>query len=129
MPGPPRPNIALDGTAIIGINNAIDGDEGTALEHAGVATGLNDGDYTTRSDIWSGGSDNGDGFSYVGVVWSAPRAEPVDTVILTFSTFFDGGWFGPNNIGPGFRGTSRCRIALGRAGSPGKHRQRRWILR
>ena len=94
-------NVSTEGEAILGINDAADADEGTPFEHAGAVTDLNDGDFSSRSDTWSGGSDNGDGFGYTGIVWQTPRADQVTVLRLTMATFTDGGWFGPNTLSPG----------------------------
>jgi hypothetical protein len=93
------PNIAPLGIGIIGINDAIDADAGSPLIHAGVAASLNDGDPLTRVDTWNG---TGGINSFTGILWTSPMT--VKTLKLTFATFFDGGWFGPNGIDPGAGG-------------------------
>ncbi len=99
-------NIAPTGTGIMGVNDAIDGDNGTVRLHAGVAASINDGDPSTRIDNWFGdsGTDNGQNYSYVGVVWPAPRPGVITGLKLTLATFVDGGWFGTSETGPGAGG-------------------------
>lgn len=96
-------NIAPLGTAIIGVNDAVDGDAGTPRANSGAATNINDGDSTTRVDNWFGSSptDGGQAISFVGIVWPSVRYEQVSTVNITLATFSDGGWFGVKNTGPG----------------------------
>jgi hypothetical protein len=94
------PNIALVGTAILGTNDAIDTDEGTPFSHAGGTTNINDGNLTTSVDTFG----PAEPMSFVGILWSAPRAEPVARLELTLATFFDGGWFGTSGLGPGAGG-------------------------
>jgi hypothetical protein len=90
-------NIAIAGTAIIGTSATIGATVGTPLVHAGVATSINDDNPATRVDTWntSGGVN-----SYVGIVWPSAWPIPVARLELTIAAFFDGGWFGPNNVGP-----------------------------
>ena len=83
------------------MNDAVDEDEGTALEHAGVASSLNDGNLTTRVDTFGNGTQ---GTSFAGITWDAPRPESVRNLVLTMATFFDGGWFGVNRGAPGAGG-------------------------
>jgi hypothetical protein len=95
------------GTGIIGVNDAVDGDNGIPHANAGVAHSINDSDLTTRVDNWFGAdpAGQGQGVSYVGVVWPSTRYESVTSLALMLATFLDGGWFGPNNSGPGAGGT------------------------
>ncbi len=99
-------NIAPEGIAIIGVHYEINAEEGTPYEHVGTAANINDGDTATRVDTWNGGQphESTDDFSYVGVVWPALREDAVSRLKLTFATFFDGGWFGPREVGPGAGG-------------------------
>jgi hypothetical protein len=91
------------GTGIIGVNDSTNfTDLGTPLAHAGPASAVNDNNLSSRSDTFGIGAPNG--LSYVGVIWSAPRVDAVRTLTLTMATFFDGGWFGPNSVGPGAGG-------------------------
>ncbi len=92
-------NIGTLGTGIIGTNNTIDGDAGTAHANSGVAANVNDDNPATRVDTWNGGGT--DTASFVGVLWDEPWPEAVDRLDLTLAVFFDGGWFGPNASGPG----------------------------
>jgi len=48
-------NIAPEGTAILGVNDAIDTDAGTPHFNAGVLANINDGNPATRVDDWFGG--------------------------------------------------------------------------
>lgn len=99
-------NIAPLGRAILGINNAVDGDAGTPRANAGVVANINDGDPSTHVDNWfgNGDTDKGQGISFVGIVWPALRYDKVESFTLTLALFTDGGWFGPNNSGPGAGG-------------------------
>jgi hypothetical protein len=64
-----------------------------------VGANINDGDLTSRVDTWNNaGTDH---LSFVGILWDQPQTNPVLRLQLTLATFFDGGWFGPNNRGPG----------------------------
>jgi Bacterial Ig domain/Bacterial TSP3 repeat len=96
-------NFALTGTGILGTKEALDSGLETAVFNSGSAASINDGDPTTRVDTYNGGSL--DTVSFVGILWTQPITEPIVTLDLTLSTFFDGGWFGPNNVGPGAGGT------------------------
>jgi thrombospondin type 3 repeat protein len=98
-------NLAPLGSGILGFNSAIDSSPGTMLFHGGVAHNINDNDLTTSVDDFSGGTDGGQGVSFVGIVWPSPRPEQITNLILSLATFFDGGWFGPTNSGPGANGT------------------------
>lgn len=92
-------DIAPRGRAILGTNDAIDSDAGTAYEHVGVASNVNDGDVTTKVDTWNNtGTDTA---SFVGIEWNEPTAHTITTMSLTMATFVDGGWFGTNGSGPG----------------------------
>ena len=93
-------NIARLGTAIIGTNNAIDGDAGTAFAQANAPSNINDGNLTTREATFGPAQP----FAYAGILWSAVRTVAVNRMDLTMATFYDGGWFGTNGIGPGAGG-------------------------
>ena len=96
-------NIAPEGTGIIGVAPSVGTSLGTPHSNAGVATNVNDKNLTTRVDTWNNA---GTGTaSYVGVLFSSPRTDLVQSVSLSTAAFFDGGWFGPNNAGPGAEGT------------------------
>lgn len=97
-------NIASSGQGIIGYQAAVDGTPGTLLYHVGAATDITDGDLGTHVDNWSAGSDQGQGVSFVGVVWPSARYEQISKLTLTLAAFLDGGWFGPNGTGPGAGG-------------------------
>jgi hypothetical protein len=91
-------NLATLGSAILGVNDAIDGDAGTPRVHVGVLEHVNDGDPGTRVDTWYGGDEQV--YSYVGVVWPQTRFEIIQTLSLTLATFSDGGWFGTSGLIP-----------------------------
>jgi hypothetical protein len=93
-------NIAPAGSGILGYQGAIDGSPGTLFFHAGQAAFINDGDLDTHVDNWSEGADQGQGVSFVGVVWPSLRYEQITTLNLTMAAFWDGGWFGINGQGP-----------------------------
>jgi hypothetical protein len=95
-------NIALQGTGDIGLNTVIDSNLGTSYSHAGVPGNVNDGNLTTSVDTYDNGG--GQPFSYTGVLFSPPRVDLVQSITLSIAAFFDGGWFGPNNSGPGATG-------------------------
>ncbi len=98
---PAAGNIAPQGTANIGFNDAVDADAGTTFVHAGVAASINDNSFTTRVDTFSGGADGGQAIGLVGVNWPTARVDAVKTLKLTLATFGDGGWFGTSNASPG----------------------------
>src|SRR5512133_552280 len=93
------------GSAIMGYQAAVDSTPGTLLFHAGTPRSIVDGDLATHVDNFSAGADGGKGVSFVGVVWTSPRYEQITTATLTLAAFGDGGWFGPNGIGPAGGGT------------------------
>jgi hypothetical protein len=97
-------NLAPLGSGIMGYNSTINTNPGTSLFHGGVAHNINDNDLNTSVDDYSGGSDGGQGVSFVGIIWPAPRPEQITSLTLSLATFFDGGWFGPNSAGPGASG-------------------------
>jgi hypothetical protein len=92
---------AIGATGVIGTNDALDGDNGTIVANAGSPANLIDGStaLVSRVDTYNGGGT--DHFSYVGVKWATPRTTPITTIKFTMCTYFDGGWFGPNNFGGG----------------------------
>lgn len=93
-------NIAPSGVAILGTNAALDSTLGTPRANAGVTTNINDGNTATGVDNFG----SPDSFSYVGVLWTAARTQPVAEVRFAPRVFFDGGWFGPQSNGPGAGG-------------------------
>jgi hypothetical protein len=95
-------NIASQGTGIVGVNGAIDSTLGTPYAHAGLTTYVNDG-AATPVDTWNGDQPTNATahVSYVGVTFATPRTDFVGSLTLNSASFFDGGWFGPNNSGPG----------------------------
>ncbi len=105
LPGAARAqNLAPLGNAILGYQAAVDTNPGTLLFHVGSASDINDADLTTHVDNWSAGSDQGQGVSFVGILWPNPRYEQITSLTLTMAAFVDGGWFGPNGQGPGAGG-------------------------
>jgi len=97
-------NLAPLGSGIMGFNSAINTNLGTMLFHGGVRQNINDQNLSTSVDDFSGGSDAGQGVSFVGIVWGSLRTEQFTSLTLSLATFFDGGWFGPTNSGPGANG-------------------------
>lgn len=99
-------NASLTGTGILGVNNAVDGDAGSPRLHIGVAAHINDGNLSTRIDTWfgDGGTDQGQAYSFVGILWPAPLPSYAKSLTLTLATFVDGGWFGTSGTGPGAGG-------------------------
>jgi len=93
-------NIAPAGTAILGYNDAIDGDAGTLFSHYGLETRINDENIYSAEDNWSGGADAGQAVSFVGILWPGLRLEGITTLTLTLATFGDGGWFGVPTYSP-----------------------------
>lgn len=97
-------NFALIATGILGTSLAVDSGPGTEtpLSNAGTTTNINDGNLSSRVDSWN---DTGtDTASYVGLLWTKTLTHPLVRLELTMATFLDGGWFGPNNAGPGAGG-------------------------
>ncbi|MCB1100077.1 MAG: hypothetical protein KDN22_31220 [Verrucomicrobiae bacterium] len=99
-------NIAREGTGIMGVNDGIDNDGGTPRLHSGIAGNIVDSDPATRIDNWfgDGGGDNGDSYSFVGVLWDSPRTDYIQNLTLVLATFSDGGWFGVAGFNPGAGG-------------------------
>ncbi len=98
-------NLAPLGTGIMGFAPAVDSSPGTPWFNAGAPSAINDQDLNTHVDDYSGGADGGQGVSFVGVTWRSIRYEQITSLTLTLAAFTDGGWFGPNNKGPGDGGT------------------------
>jgi hypothetical protein len=96
-------NFALTGTGLLGTKLDIDTAPGTPLFNAGSAANINDGNLLTGVDTYNGAGAGT--VSFVGLAWSNTLAYPITHLELSLSTFFDGGWFGPNGIGPGAGGT------------------------
>lgn len=90
-------NLALQGTGIIGTEDTAGTD--TPVTNAGVAANINDGNFASRVDTWN--NTGTDTITYVGILWNQPETNQVSRLEMTFATFLDGGWFGPNNKGPG----------------------------
>jgi hypothetical protein len=101
-------NIAPEGTAIFGVNSAVNSDPGTERVHTGMnPDAIKDNDLNTRVDGWLGdqGGDGGNDYAYAGVTWAAPRTDKVTVLTLTLATFGDGGWFGTPRSSPPAGGT------------------------
>ncbi len=92
-------NIAPRGTAILGTQESVDSGTPVPVFNAGPATAINDFDPLTRVDTFNGGS--ADTASFVGILWDTPVTNAITKLELTLATFFDGGWFGVNGVGPG----------------------------
>jgi hypothetical protein len=99
-------NIARTGKGIMGVNNAIDADAGMPRFHVGTAANINDNNLGTRVDNWFGdsGGDLGQAVSFVGILWTNTLYDQITNLTLTMATFYDGGWFGAPNKGPGSGG-------------------------
>ncbi|HRZ56875.1 MAG TPA: hypothetical protein P5525_15625 [Candidatus Paceibacterota bacterium] len=94
--------VAVLGQAILGVKEPGDGGLETPYANSGVFANINDGNLLTRVDTYGGGS--APTASYVGILWNQPVTAPVTRLKLSLAVFFDGGWFGPNNVGPGSGG-------------------------
>jgi hypothetical protein len=90
-------NYALAGSGILGIAPAVGTELGTLVFNSGTSANITDENLTTRVDSFSFNADTN---SFVGVVWSVPVTN-INRLVLSLATFFDGGWFGVNGIGPG----------------------------
>jgi hypothetical protein len=93
-------NIAPSGSGILGYQRAVDTSPGVVFYQAGSLAAVNDNNLESHVDNWSGGNDQGQGVSFVGVTWNSLRFEQVETVTVVLAAFGDGGWFGPNGSGP-----------------------------
>jgi hypothetical protein len=90
-------NLAPLGTAILGTQSAEGVD--TPYFNAGAGTSINDQNPATRVDTFN--SAGTDPVSFVGITWDALQTQPILRLELSLATFYDGGWFGPNNKSPG----------------------------
>lgn len=100
-------NIAGLGTGIMGVNTSVNSSLGTPYIQFGTFASINDGSTVGPTvDTYNGGQPH-QAFttSYSGITWATPRTDFITTLTLTNAAFFDGGWFGPNNSGPGPSGT------------------------
>ncbi len=95
-------NLSLLAGGIIGINNAADADNGTAVTNAGTPGNVTDGEMLTRVDTWNG--TNANRYSYIGARWPSPVTVTVQMLQVKLATFSAGGWFGPANSTPGAGG-------------------------
>lgn len=95
-------NLAPRGTAILGTSENIEFGPETPHANAGAPTSINDFNPDSRVDTWNNLSPGT--ASYVGILWDQPLTSQVTTLQLDIATFFDGGWFGNNNVGPGASG-------------------------
>jgi hypothetical protein len=77
-------------------NIALSATAGTIRFNSGVGPNINDGSIGTRVDTFGVTDSN----AFVGLLWSQPVTN-LARLELSLAVFFDGGWFGPNNIGPG----------------------------
>lgn len=96
-------NIAPLGAGILGVNNAVDNDAGLPYVATGMLAFINDNDVYTRVDNWAGNgtAEQNQPNSFVGIIWPGKRFESITTLSLNLATFWDGGWFGKNGMGPG----------------------------
>lgn len=94
-------NIAGLGFGISGVASTIDSSNGTAYQHAGFVSSLNDGNPATRLDTWNGGTPHeASTHSFAGIVWGPTRSDYIQSISITLATFGDGGWFGTNGLSP-----------------------------
>lgn len=105
-------NIASSGIGIIGTHTVIDTTLGIPYVRGdqpdGSTVRITDGVYGTNGnfdavlDTWNGATDASDTFAYYGVTGlTMPAGQEVTNVTVNLITANDGGWFGPNGIGPG----------------------------
>jgi hypothetical protein len=94
--------LAALGTGILGTKPTVASGAESAVFNGGVAANINDGNPATHVDTYNGGG--ADTASFVGILWSAPLTNSVVGLELSLATFFDGGWFGVHNAGPGSGG-------------------------
>jgi hypothetical protein len=94
--------LAALGTGILGTKPTVASGAESAVFNGGVAANINDGSPGTHVDTYNGGGT--DTASFVGLLWSAPLSNSVVGLELSLATFFDGGWFGVHNAGPGSGG-------------------------
>jgi len=80
----------------------MDSGNPVAVFNAGSPGAINDADPLTRVDTFNGGDPST--VSFVGILWDKPVTTPIAKLELTLATFFDGGWFGVNGVGPGSGG-------------------------
>jgi hypothetical protein len=97
-------NIAPEGIAILGVNTGTPTTLGSPFVHAGIETNINDLNLNTSVDTFNNPGPAGDS-SYVGIIFPSLRTDRIVNLTLNLAAFFDGGWFGPNNNGPGASGT------------------------
>lgn len=93
-------DIASSGTAILGTQSAEGFD--TEYFHVGLEEDVTDGNFYTVVDNWNADRPTAsDPKSYVGIIWwSEVPTDPIQRVELALATYWDGGWFGPNGLGP-----------------------------
>jgi len=92
----------------MGVNTGINSSLGTPYIQFGSTTSINDGVGAggLNVDTFNGGQPHQTfPVSYSGITWGAARTDYITALTLTSASFFDGGWFGPNNSGPGASGT------------------------
>lgn len=94
-------NLALrmDALGILGTQDA--GGVDTLIFNAGSRNNINDNNLDTVVDSFNPFPDP---FSFVGIVWTNTVTNEIVSLELNLATFFDGGWFGLNNAGPGSGG-------------------------
>ncbi len=73
----------------------------TLVFNAGAALNIHDGNLATRVDSYRNAPDTN---SFVGIVWANSVTNALTRLELNLATFFDGGWFGVNNLSPGGSG-------------------------
>ena len=97
-----------DASGILGTAASLGGPD-TLVFNAGSALNINDGDLTTVVDSYSPSPDT---MSFVGILWTNTVTNALTRLDLSLATFFDGGWFGVNNLGPGAGGVLSSNLYL-----------------
>lgn len=96
-------NIASLGVGILGTKESIATGPSVPLFNAGIAAHITDGNMDTRVDTYNATTPST--ASYVGILWDTMvPSEEIDRLVLDLAIFFDGGWFGVNNVSPGSGG-------------------------
>jgi hypothetical protein len=85
------------GVALFGFTSAINSSPGTAYDHSGSSTYLNDGvtNGGNGDDTWASGP-----VGYVGATFTLNPDTQVNSIVLYGRDFVDGGWFGTQGTGP-----------------------------
>ncbi len=95
-------NIAMVGGGLIGTHTTLATTMGTPAWQAGFPENVTDGNIYSRVDNWNGATVAP--FSFIGAQWPTNGNVNVGSLRVIFATFDNGGWFGPQNVGPGANG-------------------------